>query len=592
MSRKHPQEIAKDFKQFPFFKNFTDSLLLQVCTLAQQVVFNPGDDVLKQGQENDCLYFLNSGEVDVILDGELVTHLSRRGEVLGEMSVISQQPVSATIRATTTLDCYYMNANDFSYVNPKDKDHFQYLLYKIYADIVTDRLRTTNYKARQFEISNRDLLAAQDELKRINMNLEALVESRTQEVKQKAQELEVSYAKLEQQNAVLLAGFNKITEQAHQREKILDTIRRLDQTSLIVLRKGLEGIKNTGVIAPELDLVQKEVDNISDLVSSLGEHFQKEKATQGKRVLLVEGEKKQQLVAKMALGGTGVQLDIASDLGSAQALLDSQNYDMIFCETTLADLLLEAHKRNFPGQMVLVTSSFVNSTLGIIKSLPFVSNVVSRDVNDRTFTVKTIVTTITKILNRDYFGLEKYLSWGVDVQERRLTNSSQRSSAIEEMGEQLKSIGVRGTLIDRCGLVAEEMLMNAIYDAPTDKNGKSLFNHVARTEEIQLSEDQAAKLRFACDGNLVAVSVVDPFGSLSKKIIIDYLESCYGDRAGELNEGKGKAGAGRGLHQIIENADLTIFNVQKGYQTEVICLFNVDANQKQDRSSTFHYFFS
>jgi hypothetical protein len=51
-----------------------------------------------------------------------------------------------------------------------------------------------------------------------------------------------------------------------------------------------------------------------------------------------------------------------------------------------------------------------------------------------------------------------------------------------------------------------------------------------------------------------------------------------------------KGGAGRGLHQIIENSDLTIFNVKKGIRTEVICLFNIDG-QKREAQPSFHYFF-
>ncbi|MNL35107.1 hypothetical protein D3C87_1571190 [compost metagenome] len=86
----------------------------------------------------------------------------------------------------------------------------------------------------------------------------------------------------------------------------------------------------------------------------------------------------------------------------------------------------------------------------------------------------------------------------------------------------------------------------------------------------------------------MAVSVSDPFGALTKDLIIDYLLSCYTGKAGEMNTNKG--GAGRGLHQIIENSDLTIFNVKMGVRTEVISLFNLDG-QKREAQPSFHYFF-
>lgn len=149
-------------------------------------------------------------------------------------------------------------------------------------------------------------------------------------------------------------------------------------------------------------------------------------------------------------------------------------------------------------------------------------------------------------------------------------------------------MGVRSSVLDRVNTASEEMLMNAIYDAPVDSKGNALFNHLTRKEEVVLDTHQQSQLRYGSDGMLLAVSVVDPFGALSRDIIIDYLLSCYNGVAGSLNETKG--GAGRGLHQIIENSDLTIFNVKKGVRTEVICLFNLDG-QKRETQPSFHYFF-
>ena len=82
----------------------------------------------------------------------------------------------------------------------------------------------------------------------------------------------------------------------------------------------------------------------------------------------------------------------------------------------------------------------------------------------------------------------------------------------------------------------------------------------------------------------------DPFGALNRETILKYLQSCYEGSAGSMNENKG--GAGRGLHQIIENTDITVFNVKKGVRTEVICLFNLEPAKDREQIPTFHYFFS
>lgn len=155
-----------------------------------------------------------------------------------------------------------------------------------------------------------------------------------------------------------------------------------------------------------------------------------------------------------------------------------------------------------------------------------------------------------------------------------VTSAKQRHELKDTMVGFLKKLKVRTTISDRCFLVAEEMLMNAIYDAPTDPySGKSLYNHMSRKEDILLSSIQTSVFEYGAQGKIAAVAVTDPFGALTKETLIDYLESCYTGRAGEMNEVAGKGGAGRGLHQIVENSDLTVFQVKRGKKTRVVSYF-------------------
>lgn len=308
----------------------------------------------------------------------------------------------------------------------------------------------------------------------------------------------------------------------------------------------------------------------------------------GGRILLIEPDKKQQLPVRMALGGTGVHLDLASDAESARALLKENKYDVVLSEDSCIDVLREVQENKLAPYAVLLTSQGIAGTVQVLKDNRFVQNIISRDSDDRNSTIRHVLTALGKLLNKDLFGIEKYLNWGVEVQRKVVKSSSQREELREEMCAYLKQIAVRSTVVERANAVVEEMLMNAIYDAPVDSQGQSLFNHLTRKNDIALDTHQQSQLCYGSDGVLLAVSVVDPFGSLTKEIIIDYLLSCYSGNAGSMNSQKG--GAGRGLHQIVENADITIFNVKKGLRSEVICLFNLDG-QKRETQPFFHYFF-
>ena len=197
---------------------------------------------------------------------------------------------------------------------------------------------------------------------------------------------------------------------------------------------------------------------------------------------------------------------------------------------------------------------------------------------------------VSKLVSRDLFGLEKYLNWGVEVSQHPIISSDTRRLLVDRMEKHIKQLGIRRSIIRKSEMVAEELLMNAIYDAPTDSEGKALYNHLPRTVPVELRSEEQGRFRYACDGLLLALSVEDPFGAFNRQTILDYLRSCYEGEAGSLNKEKG--GAGRGLFQIMETVDLLVINVKPQVKTEVIAIFNIDPNQAQkNKITSFHYFY-
>lgn len=472
----HPAQIAAELRQFKFFRSFTNEILLQISTMVTEVSFKREDKILREGEKNTKLFILRSGVAEILLADEVVAILQTAGEVVGEMSVVSQNEVSSTVRAATELECFVLDSDDFNHVHPKDKDHFQFIIHKIFSTILCDRLVKTNEKARLFEIANRELFQAQ---------------------------------------------------------------------------KALE-------------------------------------STEDKSALLLETDKKQLVLAKMAVGCTGVHIDAVSTVEEAMLLLDSKSYDVVISDESGLSLSHEIAKRKLQSKFVLMCSKTSEDNLNLLAENLHVHFAISRDLVKRNLTIKLILATLAKVLNKDYYGIEKYLSWGVDVHTEVIKSSHERNAINTMMTDYFKKVGVRKTILERAFIVAEEMMMNAVYDAPTDSSGRSLFNHLTRQNKIILDTHQYSVLSCACDGDYLAVSVSDPFGSLRSKTIIQYLKSCYDGKAGSLNAAKG--GAGRGLHMIVENSDFTIFNLRKGQRTEVISLFSLDMNRSDETVPKFHIF--
>jgi len=55
------------------------------------------ETMLHQGSTGEAIWLLLEGELDILIDGKKVNHVSGEGKVLGEISAISQTPATATV---------------------------------------------------------------------------------------------------------------------------------------------------------------------------------------------------------------------------------------------------------------------------------------------------------------------------------------------------------------------------------------------------------------------------------------------------------------------------------------------------------------
>ena len=68
--------------------------------------FPAGHELIRQGGRSGSLFVLKTGEMEVIRDGKFVSAVNRPGAIFGEMSVLLDQPHSATVRAVTDVEVY------------------------------------------------------------------------------------------------------------------------------------------------------------------------------------------------------------------------------------------------------------------------------------------------------------------------------------------------------------------------------------------------------------------------------------------------------------------------------------------------------
>ena len=569
-------ELINLFKTFPLLEGFPENLVIEIARVSEILYFPPGCEILTQGQQNAHLYFLIDGDIGILVDGCQVSKMERRGELLGEMSVVSNKTVAATLRAETPVTVIRVDSQVFAQLGDAQRDLSHSLLYRIYATVLTDKLTATNQKAKHFEEVTLHLTEVKCKLEEANRILEKKVAERT--------------LKLGQQNAELIADGQKMNELLINRRVLIQKLGEFQNSHLSPLKAFLDNTRKKNPEVMTVNEARRVVFNVQQLLGPLTVQESADQAMRSKRVLLADSHKKGQIVAKMALGGSGVVLDLASSLKDGQEKINNNTYDLIFLNDEMLELGNLAVRKNPGVGLVLMTSAAIPTYLEPLKRLTVVPHIVSRDEDDRIFTVKNIMTTATKLLIQDLFGLEKYLTAGVDIQSRMMVSSKKRGDLLTEIETYFEKLGIRRSSLDRVRTVLEEMLMNAVFDAPVSAEGSPLYNHLPRTAEVVLKPDEQAVVRFATDGMLMAVSVQDPFGSLDGSTILNYLEHNYTGCADQIHANKAKAGAGRGLHQIVENSDLVVFNLDSNKRTEVIALFNLDTSKTAHKNPSFHLF--
>ena len=141
---------------------------------------------------------------------------------------------------------------------------------------------------------------------------------------------------------------------------------------------------------------------------------------------------------------------------------------------------------------------------------------------------------------------------------RRAIDYDSKLACITAVVSEAETAGVRRKQRDGLALCLDEMLMNALYDAPGG------------------APAQEAIVRSAHLGNRFAIAVRDPFGTLTRDTVLRYLHKCL-HAVDQIDNKQG--GAGLGLYMMVNSASEVYFHVDPGVATEVACVFDLAAKR-------------
>jgi hypothetical protein len=175
--------------------------------------------------------------------------------------------------------------------------------------------------------------------------------------------------------------------------------------------------------------------------------------------------------------------------------------------------------------------------------------------------------------------LGAYLDWGFNAIDIDVRATADREAAQLKIHEFVGALQVPRRIAEMFSELGDELIMNAMYDAPVDGDGRPKYAGDRRAQVV-LAAHERPVLRIATDGSRLALQIRDPFGRLERRHVFEGL--ARGLARGEIDRSHG--GAGLGL-MVCHNASTAMFfDVASNRHTEVTALFELDINLREFRT--------
>lgn len=94
------------------FKNSQELFVREAIQMLKPLIYLPEDYIIREGEYGDCMYFLSSGEIEVLVNNSQVAKLGP-GSTFGETSLLIGEKRNASIHTLTHCEVYRLSKSDF-----------------------------------------------------------------------------------------------------------------------------------------------------------------------------------------------------------------------------------------------------------------------------------------------------------------------------------------------------------------------------------------------------------------------------------------------------------------------------------------------
>ena len=141
---KADSDLMRKLKTIPTLIPFKEEDLEVLVLHSKLRTYEEEEIIFEEGSYDSWLFFIISGKVRVVKRGKELAVMERLGDIFGEMGIIDGSARSASVYAVEQTVCLAANASDVDNLSGSDRVTFGYILYRLFSQILADRLRSAN----------------------------------------------------------------------------------------------------------------------------------------------------------------------------------------------------------------------------------------------------------------------------------------------------------------------------------------------------------------------------------------------------------------------------------------------------------------
>ena len=164
---KHLRDDIRNVEKFmdiPILRDFEVDSIRSMIRISKIREYGKGEQIIREGEKEPWMYILYRGRVRIVKHNKVVAVLGRCGDLFGEMGSMGGTDRSASAFAEEDTTCLTVDGSKIEDLSGKDRLAFGFLLYRMLAEVLSQRLEQTTER----------LTRAGDEIVRLKKKVEEL----------------------------------------------------------------------------------------------------------------------------------------------------------------------------------------------------------------------------------------------------------------------------------------------------------------------------------------------------------------------------------------------------------------------------------